>query len=746
MCDVWKTRSPHDLTPEELHRVLSNRLFSRVRHAGISGGEPSLRKDLPQCLDAILDTLPRLRSLSITTHGFQWRRWADFLPRFQQRCAAHGVAFRLNCSLDGVGPVHDQIRGIPGAFDRTLKTWQLATDCAVPTQLQATISRDNVYHVNALLAYAEDADAELIFRQATRIERLDNAQSVEQVALDDSESSFFADFLASARLRGATGNPARRLFYRDLSHRLRTGAPRTAPCHFQNEGVVLDEAGDLYHCSISTQQIGNARVDDAEALYFSEHSQRVRRELIARTCPGCIHDQSGAWPPGKLMDEVLRARPIGRVLERIPQAARFGVGLLCAGLSRAPRVGVSDDDLEPSSGEDVAEERPVVFEHALAIGAYGGEHVGDAAILGGVAMRLHERWGIRRLTILSTRPERTRHWVSGLVLPVDVGVRSLHDMGAEATMRPGESSILVWAGGPIMDSPPVLLGNLRVAQRAAIRGVGLALEGVGLGPWRGTLSRQLARAIIRRAGSIRVRDADAAADPLLRGRAVTVQDDPAFDYLATRREPTRLRSAEQRALNLALPAMDAGVLTIGLNLRPLWRKYFSCTARQARGRYNAFLDQLARGCRQIAERHVDFKPAFVFFAMNADHYGFSDLSIAEDLRRRLDPAVWYRVVECELGVDAVLTLIRRCHLVLAMRYHAVIFGLSQGRPTLGFDYQLGGSGKVARLMTDRGLNDALTSIDTMTPDWLVGHAGRVAASLDRPPSSIGLPVVGGVAT
>lgn len=463
MCDVWKTRSPHDLTPDELRRVLSSRLFRRVRHAGISGGEPSLRKDLPQCLDVILDTLPRLRSLSITTHGFQWRRWAEFLPSFQQRCVARGVAFRLNCSLDGVGPVHDQIRGIPGAFDRTIKTWQLATDSDVPTQLQATISHDNVYHVNALLAYAEDVDAELIFRQATRIERLDNAESVEQVALDHGESSFFADFLASARLRGATGNPARRLFYRDLSHRLCTGAPRAAPCHFQNEGVVLDEAGDLYHCSISTQRIGNALADDADELYFSEHSRRIRRELIARTCPGCIHDQSGAWPPGKLIDEVLRARPIGRLLERVAQAARFGVGLLRAGLSRAPHIGIGDDGSQQSPGEDVAQQRAVAFEHALVIGAYGGEHVGDAAILGGVAMRLHKRWAVRRLTVLSTRPERTRHWVSGLALPVDVAVRSLHEANVDAALEAGESAVLVWGGGPIMDSPPVLLANLRVA-------------------------------------------------------------------------------------------------------------------------------------------------------------------------------------------------------------------------------------------------------------------------------------------
>lgn len=60
--------------------------------------------------------------------------------------------------------------------------------------------------------------------------------------------------------------------------------------------------------------------------------------------------------------------------------------------------------------------RKAIFEDALLIGQYGGEHVGDSAILGGVLLRLHREYGTKRAYLLSHPPRshaapgrRTRH-------------------------------------------------------------------------------------------------------------------------------------------------------------------------------------------------------------------------------------------------------------------------------------------------------------------------------------------------
>lgn len=709
MCDVWKTRSHDEVTADQLRDLLRGPLFRRIQHVGISGGEPTLRKDLPESVAAILEALPDLRSFSITSHGFQAKRWEQFAPRIRELCEQRGVPLRLNFSLDGVGEVHDRVRGLKGAFGRTLASVEVAEGDGVPIQLQATVSRDNVYSVHALLRYAVDRGSDVLFRRATTIERLDNRESVRDVALDESEDSFFADFLRSQPLHDATANPARRLFYRDLAERLETGRERRAPCYYQHEGLVLDEHANLYHCSISTEPIGNALEEDAYDLYFSEKSEAIRRRLLTQICPACVHDQSGAWSPASLAAEVLRASQPGRRAQQAIRRLRFA-GELASYAANA--VSSRRKPPDNTSTDEAA------FASAVIVGAYGGEHVGDAAILGGVIQRLHQRHGTRRVVVLSSRPDRTRHWVRGLETPCEIEVRpaEVRAIAEEA----GRDTPVVWGGGPIMDSPPVLLRNLRVIEAAARRGAAVQLEGVGIGPFRSGLSRRLAARIAEAAHRVTVRSARHAEDPILASRSVEVTDDPAFDYLATREQPTRIRLIERQRIDEAT-THESPTVRVGINLRPLWRKYFSCSPAEAERTFDAMLENIAEAMAQLEGTEDRPAPTFIAFAMNADHYGFSDLHAAYRLGDRVSSTVDYRVVECELGVDAAIHLIERFDIMLAMRFHACIFGLSRGIPTLGIDYQLGGRGKIADLLSSRGMQQRVTSLDTLDSRWLMNH-------------------------
>ena len=54
------------------------------------------------------------------------------------------------------------------------------------------------------------------------------------------------------------------------------------------------------------------------------------------------------------------------------------------------------------------------IKRALLIGMYGGEHVGDAAILGGVLFRLHNEFGTTHAELLSHRPDHTQRLLDGL--------------------------------------------------------------------------------------------------------------------------------------------------------------------------------------------------------------------------------------------------------------------------------------------------------------------------------------------
>lgn len=83
----------------------------------LTGGEPTMRPDL---LEIIKHIHSRGLRWGITTNGMHMPDISKYEPAF------------VDVSLDGIGEVHDRIRGVPGAFDRTVKN--LGELCARKTR------------------------------------------------------------------------------------------------------------------------------------------------------------------------------------------------------------------------------------------------------------------------------------------------------------------------------------------------------------------------------------------------------------------------------------------------------------------------------------------------------------------------------------------------------------------------------------------------------------------------------------
>jgi len=81
----------------------------------ISGGEPLLRDDLPQC--------GRL----LTEHGFRWgivTNGYNYTPLIQERLLAAGMG-SITVSLDGFAQAHNWLRGNDQSFDRAIAALEL---------------------------------------------------------------------------------------------------------------------------------------------------------------------------------------------------------------------------------------------------------------------------------------------------------------------------------------------------------------------------------------------------------------------------------------------------------------------------------------------------------------------------------------------------------------------------------------------------------------------------------------------
>lgn len=121
-CFLWKhlndSRDVKDeLTLDEIRR-LARSLRSRLATLLVTGGEPFLRRDLPE-ICALFDREARTRQVTIPTNGSQPARIESQIRRV---LADTDLDLSVQVSLDGLRQGHDRRRGLDGSFDLAVET------------------------------------------------------------------------------------------------------------------------------------------------------------------------------------------------------------------------------------------------------------------------------------------------------------------------------------------------------------------------------------------------------------------------------------------------------------------------------------------------------------------------------------------------------------------------------------------------------------------------------------------------
>ena len=662
-CGVWKGTSIQKISDDNLSASLDGPIFRKIKHVGISGGEPSLCNNLVSQIGIIISKLHELQSISITTNCINSLFWKDNLISIRDLCAQHDVRFQLNISMDGVGLLHDGIRGTKGNFEQMQQVMDYCKTNCIPYQLHSTINRYNVYQANKMLKYAEHTDSDIIFRLASPIARLENQAQVNRVSLDKKQQSYICDFFSSRLLNQHTKSIGRKMFYKELVSQMLGDKKRTAPCHFQQNGVVLSSDGTISFCSRFEIPFSNIKDDDA-LLKF--RSKTIFEKCNDSACNHCYHDQSGLWPLSKLI-----------AIKIEPQLLNAKKGMYM--LRKMPNLFFS-----------IKRTRECTVKKIAIIGMYGGGHVGDAAILGGCIIRLREKYPtIESICIYSIRKYRTECWVDNLKrLPANISI-SIFDRDADFMHQLKTTDLLMWAGGPVMEIPSLLTKHLSFIKRNNKLGNKFEMEGIGYGPIKSSYCNLVSNKIFKTADRISVRSLKDKESLIRYKLNDTIIHDPAFDYLKLLNDKELFLS--QQAKN-QIEKLVGGKRFVALNLRPLWSKYGD----EKTFDYNAFLNDISQIIDYLATKDI----FTIFFPMNADQFGFSDLSVAYDLEQKITDKLYYKIWETEPTIEELVYFLRKAEYSICMRFHAVIFSLSQNIETIGIDYSLKGKGKVSTLLDE----------------------------------------------
>jgi sulfatase maturation enzyme AslB (radical SAM superfamily) len=124
----------------------------------LSGGEPVLREDLVDILE-LFYVNNGSRVINFPTNGLRPDLIERHLEELFKRCPDYTV--HLNFSLDGPGEVHDQIRGIPGNFEKTISSMNqihesFGHDKRLLINAATVVTREGYDHLMNLADYLVD--------------------------------------------------------------------------------------------------------------------------------------------------------------------------------------------------------------------------------------------------------------------------------------------------------------------------------------------------------------------------------------------------------------------------------------------------------------------------------------------------------------------------------------------------------------------------------------------------------------
>ena len=290
-CNVWLLPND-DMTVPEWDRTFDS-LGRAPYWFTFSGGEPTLRKDLP---DMVASAYRHCRPgiINIPTNGIQQKIIPGSVERVLQVAPKSEVI--INLSLDGVGLKHDEIRGVRNNWDRAIATYAALKELQkryshLTLGIHTVISNFNVDSFPDLCEYVQrelKPDSYITEIAEERVELdtvgLGITPTAERytVAIDS--------LLESMRDQQLTGlaevTQAFRTQYYEIVKRTLREQRQVIPCMAGVASAQIAPNGDVWTCCVRAESMGNLREHDYDfgSVWRTGKADQLRRSIKNREC------------------------------------------------------------------------------------------------------------------------------------------------------------------------------------------------------------------------------------------------------------------------------------------------------------------------------------------------------------------------------------------------------------------------------------------------------------------------------
>lgn len=295
MCDIWRSKAGEEIDPGEIVDLLPELRDLGVEQIALSGGEALLHHRLREICETLHDAGIRVTVLST---GLLLARNAEWMAAFVDDVVV---------SLDGPESIHDQIRGVTGAY-RKLRDGVTALRTARPgfrVTARCVVQKANFASLRQTVRAARDIGlgqisflaADVTSEAFNRLGGLpDDRTAAVALSPDDlrglaTELALMESELADEFSRGFIAETPAKLRNRVLRHYgalIGEGSFAPVTCSAPWVSCVIESNGDVRPCFFHAP-IGNVRkAGSLERVLNSPVGIAFRRDLDVRTDPTCV--------------------------------------------------------------------------------------------------------------------------------------------------------------------------------------------------------------------------------------------------------------------------------------------------------------------------------------------------------------------------------------------------------------------------------------------------------------------------
>lgn len=276
MCDIWKKPACEEIEPQ-----LYAKLPSSLKLINVSGGEPFLRRNLPEVIAVLSETCNEPR-IGISTNGLLTDRIKDHM----ETILSNGIKnVSVNVSIHGLGEFHDTVEGVKNAFDKAINTVHILKEIGVKDLgIAYTATNHNISQLSNVIELAKELDVQYTFCGIAHSSELMFTLNNEPIA-DLEELRAQLEKLTKDHLRSFYPRDWFRAYIDSGNYYYAKTGKRKIQCGAGADFLFMTPNGDIHPCNVLNWKFGNIKNQTFKDIWCSEGADEFRNKININNCP-----------------------------------------------------------------------------------------------------------------------------------------------------------------------------------------------------------------------------------------------------------------------------------------------------------------------------------------------------------------------------------------------------------------------------------------------------------------------------